>query len=132
MRIKLVDSRTEHSDDVEYGTCELCMHTGPGSFTTITLEDYNGRYDLDLFFWCWGDLFEISIDNLANFSVFLSKFHFDNDYRLDYADLDTLASGYKSWAAGDLEGFAEWVDDCMPEYFYWHPSEKGWHGGNNY
>ena len=30
MKIKLVDVQTEVEEDVEFGTCELCMWTGSG------------------------------------------------------------------------------------------------------
>lgn len=42
MKIKLIDVQTEVEEDVEFGTCELCMQTGSAEFPTFIFEKEDG------------------------------------------------------------------------------------------
>lgn len=38
MKIKSIDVQAEVEEDVEFGTCELCMWTGSAEFPTFIFE----------------------------------------------------------------------------------------------
>ena len=50
----------------------------------------------DTFFWDWGALFEIEIENLADFAHWLNEQDFDDNYRIrEYSDLQELVHNYE-------------------------------------
>ncbi|WP_426716515.1 hypothetical protein ACEN19_11215 [Corynebacterium auriscanis] len=94
MKAKLVDFKSE-TKVVDYGTCEICMSTGKATFEKILFEYDDGHTEwIDLWYWGWGDLFRIHIENMADFAQWLSKKELDG-YIGDYSNLDRLVLKYE-------------------------------------
>ncbi|MEZ7740472.1 hypothetical protein O3794_02725 [Gemella sanguinis] len=73
MKYKVVDYVSD-VQEVEFGTCELCFHTGYAEQGYLILEDENeNRYKLYLYEWDWGDCDEIYISNVVDFSHWLNQ-----------------------------------------------------------
>lgn len=94
MKFKLIDILSHHEDDVQFGTCELCFHTGSLDTETMVLEDENGKiYELELGYWSWGDYFhELEIMELSIMTIeeWISQHDFQDEWDL----LDRL----RDWA----------------------------------
>ena len=72
--IKLVDVDTSDAREEQTGTCELCFGSMWCGNPVLIFENPDGeRVEIDGYYWCWGDYFEIEIDNYLNFSDWLSK-----------------------------------------------------------
>lgn len=72
--IKLVDVDTSNASIEDTGTCESCFGSMWCDNPILIFENpYGDRVEIDGYFWCWGDYFEIEIDNYLNFSDWLSK-----------------------------------------------------------
>lgn len=73
MRYKVID-HVSKVEEVEFGTCELCFHTGYAEQGYLVIEDELGKKeDIPLYEWDWGDCYEIYIDNVVDFSHWLSQ-----------------------------------------------------------
>lgn len=73
MRYKVIDYVSK-VEEVEFGTCELCFHTGYAEQGYLVIEDELGKKeDIPLYEWDWGDCYEIYIDNVVDFSHWLSQ-----------------------------------------------------------
>lgn len=73
MKYKVVDY-VSNVEEVEFGTCELCFHTGYAEQGHLVIEDELGKKeDIPLYQWDWGDCYEIYIDNVVDFSHWLSQ-----------------------------------------------------------
>lgn len=98
MKIKLHDYDSEFEDDVHYGTCEMCMHVGDAEYPYFYFK-YEGddkTHKVGGFFWSWGELYTVYIDNIPAFAAWLNKQNFDDDYRIEgYADLQALINKYE-------------------------------------
>lgn len=96
MKINLIDKHSE-TYETTFGSCEMCFHTGQATETKLKFRYEDGSTNwVDTSFWCWGDLFEIEILNLADFAHWLNEQDFDDDYRIrDYSDLQTLVCDYE-------------------------------------
>ena len=75
MKYKLIDVRTEVEENVEFGTCELCMSVGTLHREIIVLEDEYGKiHEVETGEWDWGDYMTlIEIENVVDFAAWLSK-----------------------------------------------------------
>lgn len=96
MKINLIDHRSE-TYETEFGSCELCFHTGYATETQLKFRYEDGSTNwVDTFFWSWGDLFEIPIYNLADFAHWVNEQDFNENYRIrDYSDLQELVDNYE-------------------------------------
>lgn len=99
-RVRLLDYN-EYSEYTNFGTCELCMHTGTAENPTFTFEftdtDTGEKTvdDVKGYMWSWGDYFTASIYNVPLFGDWLE----DNTVTvttndMDYGDLQELADRF--------------------------------------
>lgn len=74
--VKIVDLYSE-SEEVQFGTCELCFSTGICTFESIVFEDENGKQEYyELGAWSWGDYYQpYEIENIVDFAHFWNKFN---------------------------------------------------------
>ena len=73
MRYKVIDYVSK-IQEVEFGTCELCFHTGYAEEGYLVIEDeFNRQEKINLSEWEWGDCTEIYIGNIINFSHWLNQ-----------------------------------------------------------
>ena len=95
MKIKLIDVQTEIEDDVEFGTCELCMFTSSAEYPTFIFEKEDGtQFEVMGWGWNWGELDTLYIDNVVLFNDYISKIEFDEDTEFDYLWLNNLSFDY--------------------------------------
>lgn len=112
MKVKLIDCQTETKVE-QFGTCDLCMHTGTARYRRFTFEDVatGKRFDVDAEMWSWGDFFQAGeIDNLARFAEWLLHNEVpDNDeLRNDYGWIRDVIDEYNY---GDEEDWEDWDDE---------------------
>lgn len=95
MKAKLVDFYSREYE-TRFGTCEFCMSTGMAVEPHFKFEYDDGHTEwVAGYFWSWGDLFLVDIDNTANFAAWLADQELDG-YIEDYTKLDMLAYEYAS------------------------------------
>lgn len=88
MKLKLIDHESV-TKETDFGTCDLCAYTGEATFTTLIFQRDDGEIlRAETWYWCWGDLFEIDIDNVFDFAAWILTQDFPDD--LDITDYDTL------------------------------------------
>ena len=93
MKAKLVDYECKDYETT-FGTCELCMRTGTAEEPRFKFEYDDGHTEwVDGYFWDWGDLFTVEIDNTANFAAWLATKDLD-EYIEDYSTLNNLSYLY--------------------------------------
>lgn len=126
MKYKIIDYVSDIRE-VEFGTCEICFHTGYAEQGYLIIEDELGKKeDIPLYEWDWGYCYEIYIDNVVDFSHWLSQrdeppleeiednFSWLSDLVSDY-DEEKRKSKLKHYQLkidfkdGDI--FGEWVDE---------------------
>ena len=75
MAVKLVDYKYEVEQDVEFGTCEICMSTDDLEYGVFVFEDDSGeRLEITNGEWSWGAWFDdYHIENIPRFSDFFNK-----------------------------------------------------------
>ena len=97
MKYKVIDVKSEVEENVQFGTCDLCMSVGTLEKEFIVLEDEKGRiYEIETGEWDWGDYMTmIYIDNIADFSGWLSKR--DITREMDTYQLYELVSDYNEY-----------------------------------
>jgi hypothetical protein len=90
--IKVIDVGTNPEYDVEFGTCEVCLSYGNEVDNPyMVLEFTDGtQAKVDTYYWDWGDYFESSVDNVVDFSAWLSEQDLSDE------DVEELKSGDKS------------------------------------
>ncbi|KAF1216482.1 hypothetical protein B8V54_06465 [Streptococcus agalactiae] len=78
---KVVDVGSNHEYDVTFCTCEVCMSYGNEVDNPyIVIEKPDGtKKEVDIYYWSWGDYFEYYIDNVVEFSAFLSEQDIDDE-----------------------------------------------------
>lgn len=99
MKINLIDKYSE-TYETTFGSCEMCFYTGRATETQLKFRYEDGTTEwVDTFLWSWGSLFEIEIENLADFAHWLNEQDFDDNYRIrEYSDLQELVHDYeKDW-----------------------------------
>lgn len=111
MKIRLVDTVNDERKDVEFGTCELCTIVADHTFTTWIFEVDGEDVVIEGWYWVWGDLFEVTVDNTVDFAWWLHQREFKNiNLRHDdYYDLDFLVDLYHEWCE-TLEEDREFYD----------------------
>ena len=71
--IKVIDIGS-NPEETQFGTCELCFSYGIADNPYMVLEFPDGtQVTLDTYYWDWGDYFEASVDNVVDFSAWLSE-----------------------------------------------------------
>ncbi|HFH9833949.1 TPA: hypothetical protein ACGOOI_000819 [Streptococcus suis] len=72
----------------QFGTCELCFSYGIADNPYMVLEFPDGtKVTIETYYWDWGDYFETSVDNVVDFSAWLSE------QELSDEDVEALKSG---------------------------------------
>ena len=95
MKIKLLDHTTK-TEDVEWGTCELCAHIGPFDFTEMKFQadDGSGPYWVKAWEYDWDGPNGVSIDNMFDFADWLARQDFYPGAVIDYKFLRSLVFDY--------------------------------------
>ena len=71
--IKVIDVGG-NPEETQFGTCELCFSFGVADNPYIVLEFPDGtQATLESYYWVWGDYFETTVDNVVDFSAWLSE-----------------------------------------------------------
>ena len=61
-------------EETQFGTCELCFSYGVADNPYMVLEFPDGtQATVDTYYWDWGDYFESTVDNVVDFSAWLSE-----------------------------------------------------------
>ena len=72
--IKVIDVGTNPEYDVEFGTCEVCLSYGnevDNPYMVLEFPD-GTQVTVDTYYWTCGDYFEPRLDNVVDFSAWLS------------------------------------------------------------
>lgn len=94
MKIKLVNYEVNEYE-TEFGSCDLCFYTGTATEPVFTFSDGEKTWEVDGFFWSWGDLFIVEIDNVIRFAEWLEQQDLDEEeVPHDYSSLSVLADRY--------------------------------------
>ena len=71
--IKVIDIGNNQGE-TQFGTCELCFSYGIADKPYMVLEFPDGtQVTHNTYYWDWGDYFESSVDNVVDFSAWLSE-----------------------------------------------------------
>ncbi len=71
--IKVIDIGN-NTEETQFGTCELCFSYGTVDNPYMVLEFPDGtQVTVDTYNWDWGDYFESRVDNVVDFSAWLSE-----------------------------------------------------------
>ena len=71
--IKVIDVGS-NPEETQFGTCELCFSYGVVDNPYMVLEFPDGtQVKCDTYYWSWGDYFESTVDNVVDFSAWLSE-----------------------------------------------------------
>ena len=77
--IKVIDIGS-NPEETQFGTCELCFSYGVADNPYMVLEFPDGtQATLDTYNWDWGDYFETTVDNVVDFSAWLSEQELSDD-----------------------------------------------------
>lgn len=77
--IKVIDV-CSNPEETQFGTCELCFSYGVADNPYMVLEFPDGtQVTVDTYFWDWGDYFESTVDNVVDFSAWLSEQELSDD-----------------------------------------------------
>lgn len=77
--IKVIDVGS-NPEETQFGTCELCFSYGTADNPYMVLEFPDGtQATLDTYHWDWGDYFETTVDNVVDFSAWLSEQEFSDE-----------------------------------------------------
>lgn len=96
MKLKLIDHESV-TKETDFGTCDLCAYTGEATFTTLIFQRDDGEIlRAETWYWCWGDLFEIDIDNVFDFAAWILTQDFPDDLDItDYGTLEKVVEDYQ-------------------------------------
>ena len=71
--IKVIDIGT-NPEETQFGTCELCFSHGVADNPYMVLEFPDGtQVTHNTYFWRWENYFEFGVDNVVDFSAWLSE-----------------------------------------------------------
>ena len=71
--IKVIDVGS-NPDETQCGTCEFCFRYGVADNPYMVLEFPDGtQVTVETHCWDWGDYFETTVDNVVDFSAWLSE-----------------------------------------------------------
>lgn len=77
--IKVIDIGS-NPEETQFGTCELCFSYGIADNPYMVLEFPDGtQVTHDAYHWSWGDYFEFGVDNVVDFSAWLSEQEFSDE-----------------------------------------------------
>lgn len=94
MKLKLVDIDI-NSYETEFGTCELCMSVGYAYEPTYYFEKDDGMtFHIDGYYWSWGDLDYIEVDNVIEFAAYINSLDFDENTDFNYSWLNSIVEDY--------------------------------------
>lgn len=104
MKYKVIALESDY-EEVETGTCELCMGTDYIDCGSIILEDENGqKVDIPLSIYCgWGMYDELYIDNVVNFSAWLAQQDIKPLIDGDFGRLETLINQYNMEKTNEIQ-----------------------------
>ena len=78
--IKVIDVGS-NPEETEFGTCELCFSYGVADNPYMVLEFPDGtQATVETHYWDWGDYFETTVDNVVDFSAWLSEQELSDEY----------------------------------------------------
>lgn len=94
MKLKLID--IEHTtEEVQFGTCELCFSTGTVDNPVFVFQRENGeRISVIGYSWSWGDYEWVDVDNMIDFAAYINEQEFEDDLKMDYSWLENLVINY--------------------------------------
>ncbi|HFI0736393.1 TPA: hypothetical protein ACGO6E_000608 [Streptococcus suis] len=85
--VKVIDIGS-NPEETQFGTCELCFSYGVADNPYMVLEFPDGtQVSHSTYYWDWGDYHESSVDNVVDFSAWLSE------QELSDEDVEDLKSG---------------------------------------
>ena len=71
--IKVIDVGS-NPEETQFGTCELCFSYGIADNPYMVVEFPDGtQVTVETYCWDWGDYFETTVDNVVDFSAWLSE-----------------------------------------------------------
>jgi hypothetical protein len=71
--IKVIDVGS-NPEETQFGTCELCFSYGIADNPYMVLEFPDGtQVTLETYYWDWGDYYESMVNNVVDFSAWLSE-----------------------------------------------------------
>ena len=71
--IKVIDVGS-NPEETMFGTCEFCFSYGVADNPYMVLEFPDGtQVTHNTYYWDWGDYFETTVDNVVDFSAWLSE-----------------------------------------------------------
>ena len=77
--IKVIDVGS-NPEETQFGTCELCFSYGIADNPYMVLEFPDGtQVTVETHYWDWGDYFESTVDNVVDFSAWLSERELSDD-----------------------------------------------------
>ena len=96
MKIKLHDYESEIEEDVTFGTCDMCMYVGDAEYPYFYFKYEDGTTKkVEGFYWDYGDLYTISIDNIPAFAAWMNDQDFAEGFRItNYSTLQRLVDRY--------------------------------------
>ena len=78
--IKVIDVGG-NPEETQFGTCELCFSFGVADNPYMVLEFPDGtQVTHNTYYWDWGDYFETTVDNVVDFSAWLSEQELADEY----------------------------------------------------
>lgn len=78
--IKVIDVGS-NPEETQFGTCELCFSYGVADNPYMVLEFPDGtQVTLETCHWDWGDYFETTVDNVVDFSAWLSEQELSDEF----------------------------------------------------
>ena len=94
--IKVIDIGS-NPEETQFGTCELCFSYDIADNPYMVLEFPDGtQVTHNTYYWDWGDYFESTVDNVVDFSAWLSE------QELSDEDVEALKSGVGTYVLFDL------------------------------
>lgn len=100
-RVRLLDYN-EYSEYTDFGTCELCMHSGIAENPTFTIEFTDTETgektvsDVEGYMWDWGDYYTVYISNVALFGDWLENGTVTVlTKNMNYWDIEELANRFE-------------------------------------
>ena len=77
--IKVIDVGS-NPEETQFGTCEVCLSYGTADNPYMVLEFPDGtQVKCDTYYRDWGDYFETTVDNVVDFSAWLSEQELSDD-----------------------------------------------------
>ena len=77
--IKVIDVGS-NPEETRFGTCELCFSYGIADNPYMVLEFPDGtKVTQETYYWDWGEYFESRVDNVVDFSAWLSEQELSDD-----------------------------------------------------